>query len=649
MLESMREIDGRENAKGRESAKGRENAKDAKGRERRENLLDAVTLEHTLYAVLAIAALFIRVFLVGNAPLASDEARQALASFNFLHGNPDPFVGSPLLFTGNWLLFTLLGDNDATARLLPALFGGALVLAPILFRRELGRAGALIASALLVFSPTLVFFSRTADAAIPAITCALFALGFAWRGLSSPPESGQETQLQPRALNIAAIFAALALLAGREVWVVVFAAAFFAVYARRANQSAVETASTTAQSRPSSADLEPAKAGFVPLLPRWFDFAHHKFQSPVLLFAITFIAVGTTFFLRRDGFGAAIDALGGWLTFRAGESQNIAGMLLLYEPLIVVFGVAGILQSLQRFKDNAREELPFVSLAFATAFCFLLFAFGLSADSSRLVNLVVPLAIFAARWLGEWVTQVWEAFTQWEEERATLTQQASLFALASVLIVFIYLVIVEFIQRGNVLAFDALLRGGEGNATGLFIVILTLGAFGALALMTVASVGWWRAQNIGVALLVLWLGGWGLRQSTMLNFLPPNTSEPLVARAASPNIRDLVRDLEDISRWRANDSHTLAIRADESLGPIVAWYLRAFPRAQFAARPVIAPEVQALILASNAPPPASDWISQRYQLEIARAAPPPNFLRWLIFREGSTATASYAVLWAQKP
>jgi hypothetical protein len=165
----------------------------------------------------------------------------------------------------------------------------------------------------------------------------------------------------------------------------------------------------------------------------------------------------------------------------------------------------------------------------------------------------------------------------------------------------------------------------------------------------VASVGAWRAHNIGIALLVFWLGVWGLRQSMLLNFLPRNTNEPYIERASSPNLRDLVRDLEDISRWRANDSHTLAIRADESLGPIVAWYLRGFPRTQFVARPVIAPDAQALLLLPNLPPPASDWISQRYQLEITRTAPPPNVLRWLIFREGGTTTASYAVLWVTKP
>ncbi len=128
--------------------------------ERAEILYPALTVEAALYIMLAIAAFFARFFLLGSVPLNADEARQALAAWNFSRGIPDAFTGSPFLFASNAVLFALFGATDAAARFFPALFGTALVLTPALLRDYIGRAGALIASALFVFSPSLVLFSR---------------------------------------------------------------------------------------------------------------------------------------------------------------------------------------------------------------------------------------------------------------------------------------------------------------------------------------------------------------------------------------------------------------------------------------------------------------------------------------------------------
>ncbi|MEJ2212277.1 MAG: TIGR03663 family protein, partial [Anaerolineae bacterium] len=66
----------------------------------------------------------------------------------------------PFLFHADAFVFFLFGDNDYTARIVPALFGVLLVMSPLLLRRWLGRAGALITSALILASPSLLFYSR---------------------------------------------------------------------------------------------------------------------------------------------------------------------------------------------------------------------------------------------------------------------------------------------------------------------------------------------------------------------------------------------------------------------------------------------------------------------------------------------------------
>ena len=84
-------------------------------------------------------------------------------------------------FLSNWAHW---GPSDYTVRILPAIFGTALVALPYFFRGYLGRAGALFAALFLAFSPVLLFFSRYIrdDVLIAFFTLALVIC--IWRYLS---------------------------------------------------------------------------------------------------------------------------------------------------------------------------------------------------------------------------------------------------------------------------------------------------------------------------------------------------------------------------------------------------------------------------------------------------------------------------------
>jgi uncharacterized protein (TIGR03663 family) len=66
----------------------------------------------------------------------------------------------PFLFHANALIYFLFGDNDLTARIVPALFGVFMVMSPLLLRRWLGRLGAVITAILLLISPSFLYYSR---------------------------------------------------------------------------------------------------------------------------------------------------------------------------------------------------------------------------------------------------------------------------------------------------------------------------------------------------------------------------------------------------------------------------------------------------------------------------------------------------------
>src|SRR5262249_46059640 len=112
-------------------------------------------------------------------PLHHDESMHAYFSLSFAEDpssyHYDPLLHGPFQFHAEGIVFAVLlalqsilahgvsGNpwiNDATARFLPALFGIGIAALPLGLRRELGRAGALVAAFLLAISPSFVYFSR---------------------------------------------------------------------------------------------------------------------------------------------------------------------------------------------------------------------------------------------------------------------------------------------------------------------------------------------------------------------------------------------------------------------------------------------------------------------------------------------------------
>ncbi|HEX9036857.1 MAG TPA: flippase activity-associated protein Agl23 [Ktedonobacterales bacterium] len=131
------------------------------------------------FAVLLLAGA-LRFWDLGGKALHHDESMHAFYSLLFAR-DPSSYAYNPLLhgpfqFHAEGFMFMLLlaaesifragaaGShpwiNDATARIVPALFGLGIVALPIGLRRELTRSGALIAGFLLAISPSYVYFSR---------------------------------------------------------------------------------------------------------------------------------------------------------------------------------------------------------------------------------------------------------------------------------------------------------------------------------------------------------------------------------------------------------------------------------------------------------------------------------------------------------
>lgn len=115
------------------------------------------------YIALIAAALATRLWDLGARSLNYDEVLHAWYSWRYAEGMGyahTPLTHGPFLFHAGAATFSLVGSSDYLARLVPALFGVALVGLPYFLRSELGRRGALAVSVFLLISPTLLYFGR---------------------------------------------------------------------------------------------------------------------------------------------------------------------------------------------------------------------------------------------------------------------------------------------------------------------------------------------------------------------------------------------------------------------------------------------------------------------------------------------------------
>jgi uncharacterized protein (TIGR03663 family) len=138
---------------------------EARGSKARQPFVVRVNVEVVLYAIIATLAGLTRFWDLSSRAEHHDESLHAYFSWLFYVGDGyihDPLMHGPTLFHTNAFAYLLFGDNDYASRLWPALLGVILVMMPMMLRgpQLLGRWGALTCSALLLFSPSLLYQSR---------------------------------------------------------------------------------------------------------------------------------------------------------------------------------------------------------------------------------------------------------------------------------------------------------------------------------------------------------------------------------------------------------------------------------------------------------------------------------------------------------
>ncbi len=572
------------------------------GAKRIRTLAPWLTGEVAVYIGLGLVALALRIAGLGTRPMDPSEAAQALAAWQ-------PWAGpaathSPLLFVGNLLTFSLFAGTEAWARILPALFGTALALAPMLYRRWLGRTGALIAVALLAVSPTAMYYSRYVSGDVIVAGASLYALAGVLHFVRTH---------EPRYAALAAVSLALMVTAGPGAYAVLFIAVTFVALLALGSRS------------------EPARRGWERLVDGWqaLNAQTGLLGRLALLFVVPVVLIGTAGLLYFGAFQSVANLFSVWI----GQTAGIPGgapwyyhfqLLLFYEPLILVFGLAGIVLAFFRC-DLLSAFLTY--WAVVAIYAYTLFGGKTSGD---LLIVLTPLALLAGWAAGIMIDQV-ASYGAWDVEGVYL-------AIALPIVVYLYLQIAAFAQSGQ-LPYLWLLGAG---------IILAVGLFGGYVFWVgpIAAL-----RSVGLAALIL-LFLVVCHVTWALNYVDLGNPVEIMARAPShPAIETLRSSLEQLSVWRVGDKREIPVNVVALGDPALQWILRDFRTVRYT-NVVKADAANPVFITADSQPGGSmpeGYRGQRFATRSRWSLQGLNsvdLVNWWLYRKASTPAATqYVVLW----
>lgn len=336
----------------------------------------AITYESIAYALLLLFALVIRLAELDSVSLSPAETAPALAAWRTFRpdtGTVAALPASPATFWAQYAGFTVLGGTELAARLLTALASVGLAFAPLAFRRRLGAARTLALCTLLTFSPGLMLAGRSSA---PVIWSLVFAAVMLWAF-----DRFWHTDDKTYAATATVALVALCLLAepgGIPLALILVGAGLLAL---------ALTAADTSNEEEAPDYLTPIRARFV----GWPLAAGGALGVGIVVIVATgFMTFPVGLSMVGNVLGTLLSGIG-----RGGFEPFLT--LLYYEPLLIVFAIAGVVVMVRRsaFTGIERFFVAWLSLAITAGLLF-----GLPNPVQYAVWLVIPLAGLAAAGLA---------------------------------------------------------------------------------------------------------------------------------------------------------------------------------------------------------------------------------------------------------
>jgi len=557
-----------------------------------------ISVETVLYIVITALAAWLRLANLGFLPLTNSESAYALTAASVTpYASPfwDDDEVTPLSPAYHMLtasLFHLLDASDSGARLIPAFAGLALVLAPILLRRRLGRPTAVILSFLFAISPALVTTSRTAGGA------SLASLGLVTSiALLMGVEAGEDNR---KRIGWAGAALGLSLASGAAAFQGLLAVGLGAIYlfVRRYRSGGKRIGRLRG---------DQIRQGL------W-----------IAMGVMMVVAAGFGFSLR--GIAGLADSLADWITGwgASGEIPALTSLVMvpIYEPLVLVFGIVGAFNALRD-----RDSLGLAAVSWVSGGVLAMLAYPARVGSD-LIWVIIPLATLAARSLAGLVERI--------ARRRTWQEFTGLTCLLLVLMAYAYLQLAAY-ASGIGPAFDVIDRGlrlwmffGVLFLAGVVVVLFGLGWSWSLA-------GESAGLAVCIALLAL-----NVAACWRLNFpsLGASAQELWRPQVSTQGMRIMVETLETISQSHTGRVDALGVRIYGDATPSLAWALRSFPIAGSVGEQAVDPAPAFMARDGEVVPALSaEYTGQGLQLGERwgwDGVLPIDPLAWWVLRQAST-------------
>jgi uncharacterized protein (TIGR03663 family) len=582
--------------------------------------LDVWMLAVTL---IMMAAIVTRLWDLGSRAYNHDEAIHAWESWKLYTGQGyvhSPIYHGPFLYHATAFIYFLFGHSDYTGRLSAALFGIGTIGLIFFLRRWLGSRGTLVAAALAVISPALMYYGRFIrhDAYSVFFTLLMFL------GILNYLEKRQDKYLYLTVLGQALYFSNMetafiqtfvfwTFLAGlllyqwlpdrsrpwREFPTFDLLIVIGTLLAPLASPLALKVAGAVLRDPLFILDYSTPAALAAPSIARaaiiwgiflivsvaigiWWD--RRRWPTAAGIYYAIYIVLFTTFFTNGKGLATGqVGSLGYWLSqheVRRGSQpwHYYLVVLSLYEYLPLLFGIiGGVFYFLRRRRDATASEAPEVAVTGTAPFTplviywsvlnLVIFSWAGEKMPWLSVHLTLPLILLTGWFAGHLLAGDW---------RSLLRQGGAHVA------VLLPLAIVAAIGALSSRPF----RGtslGELNATMNWVAGVALLLIAGLPLVHyVGELGWRRAGRVAVVVLFAFLAISTVRHAWMAVFKYGDVAvETLIYAQASPDPPMVMRELEFMSRRLTGGEKDLHILYDdESSWPFV-WYFRDWPNAHY--------------------------------------------------------------------
>ncbi len=567
-----------------------------------------------LVAVLIVtAAVVTRLWDLGSRSYNHDEAIHAWESWKLYTGQGyihNPVYHGPFLYHATALIYFLFGHSDYTGRLAPAIFSIATVVAILYLRRWLGQRGTLIAAALAVISPALLYYGRFIRHDAFSVFFTLLML----LGIVNYLDKRQDKYLYLLVLGQALYFSNMetafiqtfvfwTFLAGlllyqwyrtRQPWrelpafdLLMVMGTLVLPLASPLGIKAVGALLKDPLFNPvdytSPGILRSAMIWVVFFLASvgiglWWD--RKRWLVSAGIFYALYIVLFTTVFTNGQGFATGqVGSLGYWLSQqtvkRGGQPWHYYLILLpLYEYLPLLFGIVGGAFYLFRRKGSApaattgaMSSVPFVPmLMWWSVLNLVIFSWGGEKMPWLLTHLTLPLVLLTGWFADHLLAADW---------RGLAKQGAGWVGLLIPLMV---------------IALAGSLSSRPFTGTSTASLNATMGWLTAFALLLIVGVpfvhfgselGWRATGRVAVVLLFIFLAAFTVHNSWMAVFKNGDVAtETLIYAQGTPDEPLTMRELEYMSRRLTSEKDLKVAYDDESSWPFV-WYFRDWPNAQF--------------------------------------------------------------------